>query len=224
VGYTLLKVTAEGVALYHHHVRRHVLHEDAPALAQFAEFVYGAAPGVWAVWSYPGGVRAEPRGGTRLRENMPVRYQVSPIAHRIGPMAKPPSPCCYDLVRAAEVATLLTSPDGSEIYEACSAAVLGWNGTRLVCAPRDRPRVWSTAEAAIGEHLAVREQPILVRGMPLVLVNAVKGTCSIAGPERPEFPAGVRHEMDALFAALTARSTHSGSCCSAPSSPGGRGA
>jgi len=118
---------------------------------------------------------------------------------------KPSSPSPYDAVREEGVATLLTSPDGAEIYEACSTAVLGWDGGRIVCVPAGRPRVWSTAEHAVREHLAVVEAPILTASAaPLLLVNAVKGTSVIADRARAEYPPDVRAGIERLFASLTA--------------------
>jgi hypothetical protein len=136
---------------------------------------------------------------------MPVRLAPSPVAAGRGWLRKPAPPSPYDGVRAAGVATLLLSSDGSEILEACVAAVLSWDGTDLACAPSDRPRVWSTAEAAVRDHMSVREAPIPVDGTDaLLLVNAVKGTCTVVSPGRPEFPAKLRREIDQLFVELTA--------------------
>jgi hypothetical protein len=107
-------------------------------------------------------------------------------------------------VRLKDQATLLTSADGTEIYEACRAAVLGWDGERIVCVPRDRPRVWSTAEAAVREHLLVRESPIAVgSAMPILLVNAIKGTCVLSSSTRDPFPKAARRRIERLFSELT---------------------
>jgi hypothetical protein len=100
---------------------------------------------------------------------------------------------------------LLTSPDGAEIYEACSAAVVGWDGSRIICSPEDRPRVWSTAEMAIREHLPVQEAPIRLRAMPLLLVNAVKGTCGLDPKVGGDFPAQARQTIEEVLCSLTKR-------------------
>jgi len=211
--YTLLRVTERGVVLWDYHARRLALPLESPEWEAFARFGREAAVGVWAVHAAPGqGVRAEARSGSQLWDGMPARCVASPAADLPGPFPKPASPSLYDAVRLGGTATLLTSPDGSEIYEACRAAVVGWDGEGPVCVPRDRPRVWSTAETAIREHLPMREAPIVPGGMPILLVNAVKGTCELAGARGPSapmgarrFPPAIRQEIERLFAALTLR-------------------
>jgi len=206
VAYTLLAVTGDGVVLGAYHLRRLGLdaEEAAPALGAFRRFAAEASPGVFALLLHGPSLSVESRPGTRLRDGMPARVAPSPVTDRAGPLPKPASPGPYDAVRQSGIATLLTSLDGEEIYEACSAAVLGWDGGRLVCVPDDRPRVWSTAEAAVREHLPVVERPILLRSrMPILLVNAVKGTCSLAAPRRDPFPTRAREEIERLFRSLT---------------------
>jgi hypothetical protein len=198
--YTLLLLTGDGIVLRDYHARRLGLD---PQSAPFARFAADAEPGVFAVWSdHDGAIRAERRGGSRLRDGMEVRFLPSPL-DRAGLIAKLGSPCIYDGVRTPGVATLLTSTDGSEIYEACRAAVIGWDGERIVVAPLDRPRVWSTAAAAIADHLPVRDAPLRAGSDSLLMVNAVKGTCALDAPHGSRFPAGTRREIEALFAALT---------------------
>ncbi len=203
--YTLLRVTERGVVLFDYHVRRLALENDSAAHEAFLRFAREAAPGVWSVWSGPVGIRTEPRAGSRLRDGMPARLVPSPVLDRAGVLAKsgPPSP--YDAVRLEGVATLLTSAGGQEILESCSAAVVAWVGERLVCAPRDRPRVWSTAEAAIRDRLEPHEAPIPASSDALLLVNAVKGTCALAGPLSRAFPVEARSHIEALFEDLTTR-------------------
>ena len=202
--YTLLRVTSAGIVLREYHVRRLELGASGAAAEAFARFGDAAEPGVWAVWvEGPERIRTERRAGSRLRDGIATRLACSPIANKQGTIPKPPPPCVYDPVRSDGVATLLTSADGAEIYEACSAAVLGWDGERVVCVPGDRPRVWSTAEAAVREHLPVTEAPIPVRAtMPILLVNAVKGTCGMDAPGRDAFPVDVRSGLDHLFESL----------------------
>ena len=206
--YTLLLKRDAGVVLLEYHRRRlrpAAGDAGAAAAAALERFAREAAAGVWAVWTdEAGGLRSESRGGTRLLDGMPVRCVPSPVAGRAGRFPKEPSPSAYDAVRRAGVATLLTSPDGTEILEACAAAVAAWDGGAIVVVPADRPRVWSTAEEALCDHLKVREAPILAEGKwPLLLVNAVKGTCAVAVPDRPPFPAEVRAEIDRLYGSLT---------------------
>lgn len=202
--YTLLRVTERGVVLLDYHLRRLGAVEPGPGRDALLAFLANAGPGVWAVWLEAGEVRAEARPGSRLSDGMPVRALPSPLASGSGLVAKPPSPGPYDTVRVDGVATLLTSPDGSEFWEACSAAVLAWDGAHLVVPPPDRPRVWSTAEAAVREHLSVVEAPLPVESpMPLLLVNAVKGTCAPALPGRQPFPSDIRARIEWLLEALT---------------------
>jgi hypothetical protein len=212
VAYTLLQVTEGGIVLRQYHLRRLGLAVSAPgpggapeaAMASFARFAAGAAPGAWAVWREGDAVRAERRPGTRLFDGMRARLATSPIAGSEGPIPKPAPPSIYDGVRRPGVATLLTSVDGAEIYEACVAAVLGWDGERVVCVPRDRPRVLSTAEAAVRDHLPVVEAPIEARSrMPVLLVNALKGACAVDLPGREAFPVRARGEVERLFRSLT---------------------
>jgi hypothetical protein len=201
VSYTLLRVTEAGVVLLDYHLRRLQLGTDAAARAKFLQFASKASPGVWAVWSTSSGeIRVEPRGASRLRDGMPVRFLPSPIADRHGTVEKAPSPSPYDAVRQEGVATLLTSPDGREVWEACSAAVVAWDGESIVCPPEDRPRVGSTSETALSEHLPVRRAPIAASSRALLLVNAVKGTCALAAPHSEDFPTGVRRDIEKLFA------------------------
>jgi len=199
--YTLLLTTEEGIVLHDYHRRRLNPDGDAATDGAIARFAREARPGVYAVWAGEGGVlRVEARGGSRLREGMSARLLVSPLAGGGGPVPKPAAPSPFDAVRAEGIATLLTSADGAEIYEACVAAVLGWDGGRLLVVPSDRPRVWSTAEAAVRDHLPVTEAPLAAdAALPLLLVNAVAGTCAVDLPGRGAFPAAVRAEIERLF-------------------------
>jgi hypothetical protein len=204
--YTVLRVTNAGVVLWDYHMRRLEADQDSGTREKLLAFGREAAPGVWAVWTdYPRGLRVQPRPGSRLRDGVPVRFLPSPVADQVGQRPKPNSPCPYDRVRVKGVATLLTSPDGREIYEACCAAVVGWDGERIVCVPRDRPRVWSTAEAAIRDHLPVREAALPTSSEVMLLVNAVKGTCTLAQPYSRAFPIEVRRTIEDLFARLAKR-------------------
>jgi hypothetical protein len=126
------------------------------------------------------------RAGSTLVDGMPVRLAVSPFAARRGAFPKPGSPSAYDTVRLPGVATLLTSADGSEIHESCVAAVLGWDGTRFVCVPEDRPRVASVAEAAMRATLPFVRAPLRTDDhLPLILLNAVAGPCTVDAGRAP---------------------------------------
>lgn len=203
--YTLLRVTEEGVVLREQHRRRLAAFEGATR-ETFDRFCASAAPGVFALrLEDDGRLLVEARSGSRLFDGMPARLAVSPFASGRGAFAKPASPCAYDEVRLAGVSTLLTSADGREILESCSAAVLGWEGQGWICVPADRPRVWSTAEAAIRARVAVREAPLLVRdALPIVLVNAVKGVCRVA-LARSAVPEEAIAALDAALEASVAR-------------------
>jgi hypothetical protein len=203
--YTALRVVEAGVVLYEHHE-----HRLAPAgvavLDAYREFARTAAPGVYSLHVVEGALRITPRGESRLTDGMPVRYAVSPIAQLRGPLPKVVSPNGYDAVRVPGVATLLTSADGAEIYESCVAAVVAWNGRRLVLPPNDRPRVASVAEAALGAAADVIEAPLMtVSRWPLALVNAVKGLCLPMIEGRDPFPTLPRETITQLFVARTRR-------------------
>lgn len=200
---TTLRITEAGVVLLEGHARR-MAPEGGPMRTAFLHQVAQLHPGIHLItldgerWS------TTPRSASWLTEGMPVRHRISPVTHRGSPFPKPPSPGPYDTVRKAGVATLLTSADGAEIYEACVAAVVGWDGSTLVLPPEHCPRVASVSEAAVAEHLGVCRASVASAGtMPLLLINAVKGTCE-ADAGREPFPAHVRASMDALFRELTA--------------------
>ncbi|MBI5547549.1 MAG: hypothetical protein HY901_27010 [Deltaproteobacteria bacterium] len=209
--YTLLKVTVKGVVLWDYHLRRLApeLGPGSQAQGPLIEFAKNAGPGVWALWADHGkGLRVERRPGSRLRDGMPFRMLPSPLSGDAGPFPKPSAPSIYDSVRVEGIATLLTSPGlvgEPEVYEACCAAVVAWDGSHIVCAPKDRARVWSTAEAAIREHLTAREALLPADSDALLLVNAVKGTCALAAPRSDGFPTMVRAEIEAVLEQLARR-------------------
>jgi hypothetical protein len=185
--YTTLRVATAGVVLYDFHVER--LAPEGPAgLAAFARFAREATPGIYGVAVVDGELRVERLTGSRLVAGMPVRQRVSPFAALRGAFPKPGPPNAYDTVRLAGVATLLTSSDGAEIYESCVAAVLGWDGTRFVCVPEDRPRVASLSEAAVRAVLPCVRAPLRTDDrLPLILLNAVAGPCAV-DTGRPPVP------------------------------------
>ncbi|MCU0484213.1 MAG: hypothetical protein MUC54_08115 [Chloroflexi bacterium] len=204
MNYTTLRVDAAGVVLYEGHAAR--LAPAGPrARADFRRFAATAAPGVYAVRAAADGLRVEALAGSRLAGGQPVRFRVSPFAGRRGAFAKPGPPSAYDAVRLPGVATLLTSADGGEIYESCVAAVLGWDGARLVRVPEDRPRVASLAEAAVCSALPWTRAPLRVAdALPLVLVNAAAGPCTVQ-TGRPAVPAELLARMDRAIEGLTRR-------------------
>lgn len=218
--YTLLRLTSRGIVLCEYHLRRLRRDEeynrgaiDRAARTALDRLCRDHGPGVWAITiGDDDQARIEARSASSLHDGMPARFAPSPLRGKRGMVPKPPSPSPYDAVRVEDETTLLTSPDGTEIYEACRAAVLAWDGERVVCVPPDRPRVWSTAEAALREHMPVRECPIAVDSpTPILLVNAIKGTCTVDLPTRLPTPDPVRRSIERLFAQLTEFPT--GSAC-----------
>lgn len=203
--YTTLRMTEKGIVLFALHARR--LESAGPgALLALRQFAATRRPGTYAVWADDSGtLRVEARSGSRLHDGMPTRWLPSPMAMSSGVRAKTASPNPYDAVRAPGIATLLTSADGTQIYESCSTSVLGWNGERLVCVPADAPRISSTAEMAVRENMPTHSAPLRVddMSMPLVLINAVKGVCTIDVPGRPMFPSTVVQQLKELFVCLT---------------------
>ncbi len=201
---TTLRVTASGVVLLDFHVER-LAPEGPAALAAFARFAREAAPGVYAVRVSGAELTAQPREGSALADGQPVRFVASPFAGARGAFPKPATPSPYDAVRRPGMATLLTSADGTEIYESCVAAVLGWDGARLVCVPDDRPRVASVSEAAVRAVLPWASAPLRTDdAMPLVLLNAAAGPCVVAAG-RPPLPAAVRVSLQRLMDRFTRR-------------------
>ncbi|MBK8481707.1 MAG: hypothetical protein IPL40_11090 [Proteobacteria bacterium] len=199
--YTRLRLTPRGIVLGAEQQARLGADEGA-ARAALSAFARGARPGCWVVWlgGDPPRLRAERRATSRLRDGLPVRFSVSPVAERHGLLPKPWAPCAYDTVRSALQITLLTSADGQEIWEACSGAVVGWDGRQLVCVPADRPRVASTSERALRRYLTASEAPLLTAGrLPLLLINATKGSCALPLGDRPPFPWAVRRRVDAVL-------------------------
>jgi len=203
--YTTLLVTEAGVVLFARHLAR-LAPEGADVVAAFRSFAQTAAPGTYALRADGGRLDVQPRPGSRLRDGLPTRVCVSPVAHLRGLLPKPPSPCPYDAVREVGTATLLTTAEGAELLEACVAAIVGWDGHHLVLPPLDRPRVDSVSEQAIRASLPFVEAPLRVDGsLAVSLVNAVKGVCVIAPPARALFPDRAAAMIRQQFAAETAR-------------------
>lgn len=195
--YTVLRVTeSRGVPLFEGHVRR--LGEDTRAALR--HFAMEAVPGVYrATWG-SGKLVTTLRPPSRLVEGMPTRFVVSPFAGQRGRFAKPAPPTPYDAVRVAGVSSLLTGADGTEMYEACVASLVAWDGAMLVLPPDDVPAVASLAEAEVAERFPHRRARLFVEGAwPLLLINAVAGTCAVSVEGRPKFPAEVRARLDAVL-------------------------
>ncbi len=84
-----------------------------------------------------------------------------------------------------------------EIYEACVAGIVAWDGWSLVLPPVEAPAVASVSEARIAAQLEHRRARIRVDGdWPILLINAVVGTCKLNIPGRGSFPATVRAHLD----------------------------
>ena len=197
--YTVLRVAEDfSVPLLHRHAAR--LGDGAfAALRHFVSLVVD--PGVYRVTWDGRQLSTLRRPASRLREGMPTRRRVSPMANERGRFPKPAPPSAYDAVRLDGVSTLLTSQAGDAFYEACSATLVAWDGTSLVLPPEDVPAVASIAEAAIAANEPVQRRTLATEGSwPLLLVNAVAGTCAIDVPGRHAFPAEVRARLTALLA------------------------
>lgn len=196
MSYTALRVTEHGVVLFDAHRRR-----LGPAwAAAFDAFAATAAPGIYGLRGVDGRLDVTRRDRSRLWEGIPVRFLPSPIADRTGPQVKSPSPSPWDAVRQDGVATLLTSSDGTELYESCTAAVLAWDGATLVATPEGSPRIASITERFLLEHHPHRRAPLRRdAGWPLVLVNAVAGAC-VPALDGPPFPVEVLAALRASLA------------------------
>ncbi len=209
MSYTLRRVDTRGVELCDGHRSRFVppgSPPDGAAAQAFDTFARDAAPGVYALAWDGAALRVTGRPGSVLADGMPVRVRISPLAGRTGAISKPAPPGPYAGVRAAGVLTLLTAADGGELYEACVAALAGWDGARFVLAPADRPRVASVAEAALARALPHVVAPLDAAGaMPLIALNAVFGPCRLDLPGRAPFPKRALAALREVFVAATAR-------------------
>ncbi len=196
--YTVLRVVEAGVVLRAGHRRRFGAH----AHAEFDAFALEARPGIYVVQWMDGQLDVTVRDRPHLREGIALGRAVSPMVD--GPVEKPAPPCAYDSVRRNNQATLLVDAQG-RVLEACTAAVVGWDGTQLVAVPREAPRVISTSEEALLDAHPHRfawftpDVPI-----PLLLVNAVSG---VVEPARagPVMDAAVKAQLAATLAATTER-------------------
>jgi len=194
--YTVLRVTERAqVPLLARHLER--LGPEAADAAR--AFLASAAAGIYRLSWQAGALQTSLRPASRLVEGMPTRLVVSPFAHHHGRFPKPAPPSPYDNVRLDGVATLLTSADGRWLYESCAASIVAWNGAALVVPPEDVPGVASVAEAQVVDRLTPRRAPLAADSeWPLLLINAVVGTCAVDIPGRAPFPVDVRTRLDAL--------------------------
>lgn len=196
-GYTVFRLLEHGVMPLR---RLHAERLGPGASAALQVFSADAAPGLYRARWDGSTLTATPRGPSRLRDGLPTRLAVSPFAHLVGRFPKPAPPSPYDSVRLDGVATLLTDPSGTRLYESCVAGLVAWDGERLVVPPEEAPAVASVAERAVLEHLAPCRAPLWVSAdWPLLLVNAAVGTCAVASPGRSPFPAAARARLDDLL-------------------------
>lgn len=205
MSWTVLRVVDEGVVLRDFHAARFA-GESAPVRASFERFAAESVPGIYALEAAGGVLHVHARSASRLVDGMPVRLVVSPLQAHAGPRAKAPPPGPYASVRVDGVCTLLTSPDGTELYESCTASLVAWNGAQLVLVPADRPRVASTSEAALRAFGTCASRPLwCASAEPLAVVNAVKGCCRIDVPGRDGFPQAAVARVDEVLRAATRR-------------------
>jgi hypothetical protein len=158
------------------------------------------------VLRYEGGeLRSEQRASSRLHPGIGVRWAVSPFVGTIGRFAKPSPPSRYDPVRAAGLATLLMDASGEELLESCSASVIAWSGAGWIAPPKDRPRVDGVAERALEDAGMLTFAPIRVAArQPILLLNAVIGSCTVDPTQLPLPPAGAIAELERVLLATVA--------------------
>lgn len=124
-----------------------------------------------------------------LKDGQPVAFAISPIASEGRQQSKPMESAVWQAVRQPGVATLLTGTDGQVIYESSMAAVLAFDGYRLVMPPLDTPCVESLAAEAIARaHPPLRLNIRIDTPWPVALANAVAGVCVPVWPGKPTFP------------------------------------
>ncbi|MFO0599980.1 MAG: hypothetical protein U0228_32015 [Myxococcaceae bacterium] len=197
--YTVLRLTeASAIPLFEQHVRR----LGEPVRAELRAFASKAGAGVYRLWWDGRQLETLRLPGTALREGMPTRFAISPFAARHGRFSKPAPPSDYDSVRLDGVATLLTDLTGAVLLESCRASLLAWDGAGLVLPPEDQPAVASVSELEVARKFPHRRAVLPVKSdWPLLLLNAVEGTCGITVEGRAAFPADVRAQLDAVLRA-----------------------
>lgn len=195
--WTALRVTSSGVVLFDEHLRRLAPAGDA-FLRAFRDFAASADPGSWIVRA-DGDSLSRERFTSALKDNAPTQTLVSPYADLVGAFPKRARPSRYHDLRVPGVVTLLSSSDGTELYESCVASLVGWDGQKLILVPESRPRTDSTSERFLEQHFDCVRLPFRADDrQPLLVVNAVKGTCTLSTSRQP-FPDDVRRLIDAAF-------------------------
>jgi hypothetical protein len=197
--YSTVRVVPAGVVLFDAHRRR----LGEPAAAAFDAFSHTATPGVYSLAFGDGVLSVTPRPGSRLHDGQATRTLPSPIARATGPQPKQSSPSPWDTVRTPSVATLLSDPQGTQLYESCVAAVVAWDGRELVLVPDSSPRVESLAERFVQAHHPHHRAPIPPTHEALLLINAV----TLAIPAGSRFPPAVRDELQRALDATAARAS-----------------
>lgn len=197
--YSVLRVDeAKQVPLLKRHARRLGVGEGA-----LRDFTRELGSGVYRVTWSGSALVSEQRPASRLVEGMPTRFVISPFAEREGRFPKPPPPSAYDAVRVPGVSTLLTSRDGHALFESCSASLVAWDGSEVVLVPLDAPGVASLAEEAVAEGVPHRRAALEVDSQwPLLLINAVAGTCGIEVEGRRAFPEDVRERIERVVTSV----------------------
>jgi para-aminobenzoate synthetase/4-amino-4-deoxychorismate lyase len=199
--YTVLRKTADGVPLRSLHRARFAASEGAAHA--FDEAVDALPEGLHALQYAENTVKVRTLAGSRLATVERVRFAPTPLPSTTGTtgaIAKPAPPCVYDDFRSGPVLTLFFEGDGT-LCEADCAAIVGWDGERLVVPPDETPRVASVAEAAVLEAFSgrVRRGSLLRDGAEaLAFVNAA-GACTLPIDGRAPFPPALLAEIaDAL--------------------------
>jgi hypothetical protein len=197
--YTALLVTDRGVVLYAQHLAR--LAPEGPAvLAAYRKFTQTASPGVYALCAESDRLTVTLRPPSSLFDGMPARFLISPFFNQRSLFPKPTPPSLYDSVRLRGVASLLTSPDGSELYEESFSSIVVWDGSRLMTPPEDRPAVRSCALGALLAAGILGYESLAVHSnQPLALVNAVAGIVVPDLPGRDAFPPEIKARVADIF-------------------------
>jgi hypothetical protein len=208
--YTALLVTDGGVVLYAQHLAR--LAPEGPAvIAAYQQFARTASPGVYALRAENDQLTVAPRPPSALFDGMPSRFLISPFSNRAHIFPKPTPPSLYDSVRLRGVATLLTSPDGDELYEESFSSIVVWDGARLITPPEDRPAVKSCALDALSEAGILGRKSLAANSnQPLALVNAVAGIVVPDLPGRGPFPSEIKARVAEIFGRASKRNDDAG--------------
>ena len=205
MSFTSLKINDEGVLLFALHEQR-FRNAGEEAVSAYHQFAAIAEPGTYALKWDNNTMIVAPRGESLLFDGMPVRYRVSPLVDIKNRISKTAQPNIYTNLREPGITTLLTSADGTEIYESCMASVIAWNGKQIVMVPADRPGVRSTMEELLKQMPGVVEEPILVASdYPIALVNAVKCTCTLYIEGREPFPVEQLEKIREFYLATARR-------------------